>query len=430
VDEHPAPEITSPDLDDPNAALAWRHAFSDVFGVPRGTERDLDVVLPAWREQRLTGVRAGGRWVATFRSWSGTSAVPGGALTGHDATDVRSVPSELVSTVSVSPTHRRRGLLTALMADCLHHAHDRGAVLATLFASETAIYGRYGYGVASEVADLTVHAREARTWPQHAAAPGELRLAEDDELLEVGPDLFEAARLRMPGAVGRNHVSWLRLLERVPPPADDAPRPPRVRVVHEGADGRVDGYARVGLAEKWEAGGPAYTASVHDLTALDPRVAAALWRFVLDLDLVRTVDAHHRHPDDLLRHLPLDGRAVRREVRDGHWWRVLDTVALLAARRWASPGRVVVQVLDPDGPAGGTWRLDVDETGSAEVTATSAAADVTLPVATLPALASGVRPLPALAAVGQLDEHRQGSVGLLERMSHVAPVPLAPVQGF
>ncbi|MFC5379715.1 GNAT family N-acetyltransferase [Aquipuribacter nitratireducens] len=426
-----ATAILSPDLDDVDAARSWRDSFADVFGVSRGTRAELEAVLPTWRGQRLTGVQDGGRWVATFRSWRGSSTVPGGALTGHDPLDARSVPSELVSTVSVSPTHRRRGLLTALMRDCLDHARATGAVVATLFASESAIYGRYGYGVASEVADLTVAVPQARSWSvASTAAPGRLRLVEDDDLLDVGPDLFEAARLRMPGAVGRNEVGWLRLLERIPAPEADTARPPRLRVVHEGQDGTVDGYARVGLDERWEDGGPAYTATVHDLTALDPRVAAVLWRFVLDLDLVRSVTAEHRSPADLLRHLPVDGRAVRASVRDGHWWRVLDTPALLSTRRWSAPGRLVLQVVDPDGPAGGTWRLDVDEDGHAEVVPTDALPDLTLPVHAVPAVATGVRPLPLLAAAGGLDEHRPGGVALLERLAHVAPVALAGVQGF
>ncbi|WP_336923908.1 GNAT family N-acetyltransferase [Aquipuribacter sp. SD81] len=420
--------ISSPDVEDVEQLASWRRGFTDVFGMPGSTPEETRAAQVPYREQRLTGVRDGGRWVATFRSWAGTSAVPGGAATGHDDADVRSVDSELVSSVAVGPTHRRRGVLTALMADCLHHARERGAVLATLFASEVPIYGRFGYGVATEVADLRLDPRAVRLRPRPDA--GRVRLSDDDELLRVGPDLFEAARLRMPGAVGRNEMSWQRLAERLPSPGADAPAPPRLQLVHEAADGTVDGYARVRLEGKWDDEGPANTATVDDLTALRPEAAAALWRTVLDLDLVRTVSVGHRTPHDLLRTLVGDLRVVRTTVHDGHWWRVLDPVRLLTARRWGAPGRSVLEVHDPDGPAGGRWLLDVDETGEATVTPSTASADLTLPVQVLPAVVCGVRALGPLAAAGDLQEETPGAVARLERTARVGPVALAAVQGF
>ncbi len=420
--------IESPDVEGEDL-LVWRNTFSSVFALPAATTEEVDAVRDTYRDQRLTGMRDDGRWVATFRSWSGDSAVPGGALTGH-ASDTRTLPTDLISTVAVAPTHRRRGLLTRLMSDSLRHAADSGVVVSSLFASEAAIYGRYGFGVATRVHDLTVDTRAVTRWHAGApVAPGRTRLSDDDEIAAVGPALFDAARRRMPGAVGRNDVSWLRLLERVPP----TPKPdgPRLRAVHLAPDGTVDGYVRLRLEMRWTDGAPSNKATVDDLVGATPDVVAALWRFCVDLDLVSTLVAEHRGHGELLPQLSADPRAVRvTSALDGHWWRVLDPVAALAGRSWSGPGDVVLEVVDPGGPAGGRWQVSVGDTGDAEVARTTRTADVTLPVQSLPAVLTGVLDLPLLHAAGRLDENTSGAVRRLERMSRVSPVALGTVQGF
>ena len=426
--------IIRPDLDDTDDVLAWVSTFATVFAMPPVSAEALPAFRDAYRSQRLTGVKADGRWVATFRSWTGDSAVPGPRLTGMPApegdTGTRTISTELVSTVAVAPTHRRRGLLTRLMADCLDDAAQRGTAVASLFASEAAIYGRYGYGVATGVHDITVDTRAAQRWhPGAPADPGRVRLSDDDEIADVGPALFDAARRGMPGAVGRNAVAWLHLLERVPP--SKGPDGTRVRAVHVGPDGTVDGYVRLRTEGAWTHGAPSYTATVDDLTGASPAVVAALWRFCLAQDLVTTLTAGHRGPGELLAQLPLDPRSVRVSGQaDGHWWRVLDTEAVLRARSWSRPGRVVLEVTDPGGPAAGRWALDVDEHGRAEVSPSTRTADLTLPVQTLPAVLAGVTDVVPLLAAGRLDEHAAGSVARLHSMARVAPLALAPVQGF
>ena len=52
--------------------------------------------------------------------------------------------------ITVQPTHRRRGALRAMMQAHLEEIKDRGEPLAGLWASESSIYGRFGYGYAVE----------------------------------------------------------------------------------------------------------------------------------------------------------------------------------------------------------------------------------------------------------------------------------------
>ncbi len=59
------------------------------------------------------------------------------------------LPCPGLTFVCVAPTHRRRGVLTGMMADMLRRAAAAGSPLAALWASEAAIYGRFGYGSAT-----------------------------------------------------------------------------------------------------------------------------------------------------------------------------------------------------------------------------------------------------------------------------------------
>jgi len=92
-----------------------------------------------------------GRVVATSGLFTRTLTVPGG-----------SVAVGAVTAVAVLPTHRRRGLLTAMMRRQLESIRDAGEPVAALWASEGAIYGRFGFGVAAQVAELRARRPAAR----------------------------------------------------------------------------------------------------------------------------------------------------------------------------------------------------------------------------------------------------------------------------
>ena len=427
--DHGAP-ISSPDLADGDDLRRWGACFQTVFGVPGWTPEQLAARQERWRAQRLTGVRDGDRWAATFRTWDDGVTVPdtgpgeGGRRAG------RTVPGHLVSTVSVAPTHRRRGVLSTLMRESLQHAADRGVAVASLVASEAPIYGRYGFGAAVDEVAWRVDTQAARAWlPGVPQAGGHVRLADDDDLAEHGPAVYEAARRLVPGAVGRSAGMWEGFLEREPGNRDTPG--PRLRAVHVADDGSVDGYVRLRVEQKWEHRRPRYEASVDDLAAVEPSVLAALWRFCLDLDLVRTLTAGSRPVGELLPELVLDRRATMVEqVGELFWLRVLDPAAALGGRGWSAPGRVVLDVVDDLGHAAGRWSVDVDAEGDADVRRTDAAADISLPVQTLASVLTGSRDLRVLAAAGRLTEEAPGALARLSRMCREDSLAHVTFQGF
>ena len=112
----------------------------------------------------------GDRMVGGSAAISFQLAVPGGV-----------VPCAGITSVSVHPTHRRRGILTALMRRLLDDLRGREAISA-LWASEGAIYGRFGYGMATLSTELEV--RRAHSAFRGGYRPsGSMRLVERDEAM-------------------------------------------------------------------------------------------------------------------------------------------------------------------------------------------------------------------------------------------------------
>ena len=81
------------------------------------------------------------------------------------------LPTAGTSVVAVAPTHRRRGILRAMMTQHLAEVHEKGEPLAALWASESSIYGRFGYGPASERAVMKLAKSFAR-FSRHSSGCG------------------------------------------------------------------------------------------------------------------------------------------------------------------------------------------------------------------------------------------------------------------
>jgi predicted acetyltransferase len=276
---------------------------------------------------RATAGWDGGAIVCTSRDWDTELAVPGGASTAAAA----------LTAVTVSPTHRRRGLMRALVGRHLDAALERGQPLSALLASEYPIYGRFGYGPATEWQGLEVDASAAFREP--APPAGSLRLVDREVASGVLPGIFERARRAGVGDIRRSEGWWTSHLRDLPRWHGAAGA--RFYAVLE-HDGEARGYVSYRIRDEWGAGGPRFELSVADLVGLDDAARAALWRYVLGVDLVATVRAAVP-VDEPLPWLLADARRARVTGRgDGLWVRILDPGRALGARRYAASGRLAI----------------------------------------------------------------------------------------
>lgn len=391
---------------------AYIESISTAFLDPIDADKVAAEVAPLWADDGTWAAFEAERICGTFRSFGTEVTVPGGAT----------LPAAAVAGVTVRPTHRRRGILRA-MVETAHASFREDAVpVALLYASEYPIYGRFGYGPAVRLATWTIDAHGTHIAPAGSVG-GRVELVRPNaEAKAAIQRVFESWRVRQPGEIRRRDYRWdFELGIR-----DQAWGPPwrGFLALHHGADGRVDGYARYHVEDKWEQRQPRAILHVDDLHALDDEAYAALWGFLIDVDLVATIRAEQRIPSEPLPWLLTNARAaVVSEVADGMWVRLFDVARALGARTYERDGEIVLEVVDAERPDG---RLRVAlEAGpdGARCDETDRLPDLTLDVAALgTAWLGGVSLHDAVRRAG-VDEHRPGALAETDALLRTAREP-------
>lgn len=310
------------------------------------------------------------------------------------------IPVAGVTTVGVLPTHRRRGILTEMMRRQLDDVRARGEAIAVLMASESVIYGRYGYGIATSKVTYEIerkYAVLARRWE----LPGRVRMISHEEALRLLPQIYDQVRRQQPGALNRSQARWELTLRNPEKPMGT--EGPRFYVAYVSASGDTEGVGLYRVRRQWENGINTSVLVVSELITLTTEASAALWQFFFGVDLMHTVQAVDRPVDEPLRWMLTDSRRLRvTRFTDDLWVRLLDIPTALAARRYASAGRVVFEVNDAFRPEqAGRYVLEGGPEG-AECRATDAAADLTLDVADLGAAYLGGVRFSTLARAGRV----------------------------
>jgi predicted acetyltransferase len=366
------------------------------------TSVELDRTLAAFDGDQIVG---------TGRLYSLELTMPGGHL----------VPAAGVSWIAVLPTHRRRGILSAIKRTQLDDAAARGEPLAILYASESGIYRRFGYGVATSSMSVSIERRHSAFL--NPVPDGRVRLVGEDDARKLFPEIFERVRRVQPGAVQRVEAWWPgEFFWR-----DQDEKGMRNYCVYESPDGSLDGYAAYRFEAGWSTDSNA-TVHVHDLVTVAPAARAVLWRYLLDVDLVETIKAWVVPVDEPLRWLLRESRRMRvTRLGDSLWVRVLDAPAALSARTYAVPGRIVFEIVDrirPGGAAAGRLALDGGPDG-ADARRTNDEPDLVLDVAGLGGILLGGVRASTLARAGLVEERTAGALAAADAMFAVEPQPFS-----
>jgi predicted acetyltransferase len=341
--------------------------------------------------ERSLGVLDGEEFVGTTSIFSFDTTVPGGSA----------LPTGGVTWVSVRPTHRRQGILGQMMRRQLDDVRECGEPIATLWASESIIYGRFGYGLAADTLDLEIE-RLRSGFAHEAPSSGRVRMVDRDRALASWPAVYDSVLPKHPGMYTRSENWWK---DKTLPEQDrqgGGGFTGRFFVQYE-EDGEALGYARYRVRHGGENGLANGTLAVQELMASTYGAYAALWRYLFGVDLIGTVQARLRPSDEPLRYMLADPRRLLRRPADSLWMRIVDPVVALEARRYASEGRVVLDVRDTFCPwVEGRYELEGGPDG-ATCRTTTAEPDVTLSAADLGAAYLGGTRFATLARAGRVD---------------------------
>jgi predicted acetyltransferase len=381
-------------------------AFSDEWN-PAELELERTLMEP----ERMVTAEDDGVLVGTGGAFSFDMTVPGA-----------SAATAGVTWIGVVPTHRRQGILTAMMTHIHQDARRRGEPLAALWAAESLIYPRFGYGLGARDQEFEIE-RGGTAWLQTKPPQGRLRLIEAEAAPSLFSGVFDQERRRRPGMVPRSEGWWrLRLLDVKDRRGATSPM---FHVVHEGASG-IDGYVVYRVKHDRGQPLPGGLVRVHELMATTEEAARALWTYCFNIDLTAGVYAGHRPLDDPLPWMLADYRRLRARPLDALWLRLIDVDRALAARRYSAEDSLVFDVTDATCPwNAGKHRL---EARGGEVTCgpTDAEPDLQLDVQDLGTVYLGDVELTLLGAAGRVKELQPGAMARAGAMFRWRPLPWCP----
>jgi predicted acetyltransferase len=364
--------------------------------------------------ERSLAVFDAGRPVATTAIYSRELTIPGAT-----------VPAACVSQVGVLPTHRRRGLLTQLMRRQLDDVRAGGReAVAILWASEPAIYGRFGYGMAARSAEITLRSGGARLQAGAPAPEGRMLLSDPAEALDRIAPFYDGVRRRRTGHLDRDRAWWRKRVND--PESRRRGAGPLRAAVHEAADGTVGGYVLYAVRTAFAPDGPDGEVIVRELVADGPTATAAIWAYLLGLDLTRRVTWEIAPADEPLAWILEGPYRPHVSVFENLWVRIVDVAAALGSRSYAAPLNVVFELEDAFCRwNAGRWQLRVDDR-FARCSRTDDAADLRLSAAELGAVYLGGPTFVTLAAAGRVHELRPGALEAASAAFRVSREPWCP----
>jgi predicted acetyltransferase len=366
-----------------NDALSFGVTYTDEQLADNGRLLEFDRFVVAVAGDDLVGAAGAFSFELTL---PGGEAVPAGGLTW----------------VSVAPTHRRRGILNSLMAAQFADAAARREPVSLLFASQGGIYGRFGYGPAVPSRKMVINRRQARL--RADVGRGEpVRFVSAEEARRLVPDLWDRYRVLVPGALARHDSDWdFYFLDRE---SWRGGLSARFWVVHP------DGYVTYRVDDKWDDGFARHRIVVLELAAATDAAYGALWRLLLDLELVEEIEVRTTPLDEPLPWLLDDPRQVRTtQLNEGMWARLLDPGVALGSRRYGVDDALVLDIADDHVPAaGGRWRIEGGPDGAA-CESVDTPPDVSLGAAALGSILLGGHRPRTLARAGLIHELSPGAL--------------------
>jgi len=372
------------------------------------------VELVSDKERFLCGID-GDRFVATSGAFGVSLSVPGGEM-----------PAAGVTWVTVLPSHRRLGLMSGMMRMLIDDAHRRAEPIAMLWAAEGAIYQRFGFGVGTYSTNLEAEVRSvgfAREWPRE----GSFRLLPPGEGRDLVAPIYEAVRGTRAGFLGRTDNWWVGVLPDVE--KDKKGGEAKRLVVYE-TDGGPEAYAVYKTKSEWNVRGPSCLLTVEEAVGSTVRGTREIWRYLLNVDLVRTLKTWRLPSDHPLFALAAEPRRLGTTMGDGLWIRILDVAAALEGRTFGidgdGEGELTFDLSDAFCPwNAGRWRMVVDG-GRARVTRTESEPDLAMDANDLASLFLGGFTATSLAEAGRVVEERPGGLGKADRLFVTALKPWCP----
>lgn len=381
----------------------------------RMSDAEIENELRTIELDRFIGALDGSAVVGCAGIYTFALTVPGGEVGAAGLT-----------AVGVLPTHRRRGILRQMMTWLFDQARERAEPVAILWASEAAIYQRFGYGPATQQTFFDA-ARDKIRFLRPIEPAGRMRIVDVDEAAKLFPPIYEALRPSLPGSLTRDEARW-RWELLTDHEWHRHGNGEKLLVLLE-VDGEARGYAMYRQRSEWDTAGPKGVVTVVEVAGLDPAAEQTLWQWLFSIDLIGTVRGWRGPAPHPLQLMITEPRRLAVTLNDGMWLRIIDLPTALQGRSYNGGGSIVFDVADEFCPSNaGRWQLAVrgnGDVGDAAVTQATHSVDVDLrlDISDLAAVYLGAFRFIDLVRAGRVRECRPGAVA---RADALVATNLAP----
>jgi predicted acetyltransferase len=393
---------------------AWRKAVRQGFGdhvhpddIPRLRNDRVEI------DRLVAAVDTGSeRIVGTGGADSYSLTVPGGAT----------VPMAGVAYMTTSVTHRRQGAFSGIVGRIHDTARERGDVISGLWASQSHLYGRFGYGLAINSYDWEIDpgygAFAHSPIVEEDESNAHVYFVDAEEAAVILPGIYEQMHQQTIGSVDRSAGRWRYELfdeERIRGGASAL----FFAVCEE--EGEQTGY--VAYRTRTVGDSDVKTIEISEQVSVTDTAHATMWRFLLNFELVDKIVAVNRPADDPLWWMLSDPRRLNRKSHDSLWLRLLDIPRALEARTYNADGRLKIGIVSERQPeVSGTYVLEISDS-QATVKKTTDKPDVIMTPADLSTIyLGGVTPGPLVEA-GRIDTITTGSLAKLHGMFSTDSAP-------
>lgn len=398
----------------PEELWDYRTAVARGFGYdPMEQPGERELYLQRHEPERTFVALDDGQIVGTSIAYSFEMPLPGAAF----------LPTGGLTDVTVSTTHRRRGILTQMMRKQLDAARERGDVFSALWASESGIYSRFGFGMAMHHERWSIPTANGEFGYQ-PDFEGDIRFATNTEMRAIAPQIYSRVARTRPGMIERPAGWWnLRLAD--PEHRRNDMSSFYFAVYEEG--GEAKGYVQYRIKNQWTKKRPDKGLFLEELVAETDEAHAALWRFCLDVDMVTSIQTEHQPIDDCLWWMLANPRWLNRMPFDAVWLAVLDPVRALSSRTYEIEHKLVLAVKDKFCPwVAGNYEVDANGDG-VEVKRTTADADLTMWSSGLGACFLGGSPFSRLERAGRVEARSDEALRKADMMFGNVRAPYCPL---
>ena len=368
------------------------------------SDSDIDTFRLLFDPERSLCAFENGKIVGNVASYYTDMTIPGGTF----------LPTAGVAQVSVQATHRRKGILTMLMRRQLNEINERDEPIAFLGASETAIYGRFGYGVSSFIQEWEFDKHNNTKFINGFNPKGQIQFIEIEDAKKIFPDVYEKIRPSRPGFVSRKRANWDNNTgwDWVFKKSTLFGQNPNRFFIKYTVNSETQGYA---IYKVNQTGPFAGELTIMELMALNIDAYKSLWRFCLDMDLVNTVKAPDRPLDDPILWMLQNSRR-KRTLTDSGWLRIVNVEKALAKRAYSFEGEINLQIEDKVCDWNdGIFNLQGSPLG-AKCNRSSEKADIVISASSLASIYFGTTSFSNLFSAGLVEENTPGSIQIADSM--------------